>query len=151
MEKRFENFKSEILKRAKKANACRPEYGKACSSETFSELMQVIKDNFNFATQFRVIEPEIIEMYIDEFNANQIYCNMDVSSGFMLAYGSATVKAYDSATVEAYGSATVEAYGSVYVTSYWIMECKLYNNAIYRIREKNVIRYASDSVKFEKV
>lgn len=135
MEKRFENFKSEILKRAKKANACRPEYGKACSSETFSELMQVIKDNFNFATQFRVIEPEIIEMYIDEFNANQIYCNMDVSSGFMLAYGSATVEAYD----------------SVYVTSYWIMECKLYNNAIYRIREKNVIRYASDSVKFEKV
>ena len=166
METRFTEFKNEILIREKEANACRLEYGRAYKSETFIELMQVIKDNFEFATRNKVIEPIIIEAYKDEFNANGIYCNVDCTSGFLLVCGSATVRAYDSATVRAYdsttvkaydsttvearGSATVRAYDSAYVTSYHTIGCRLYNNAIYRIGESNTIRYTSGDIKFER-
>ena len=175
METNFKEFKDKILNRAKVANTCVGEYKKAYNSETFSELMQVIKDNFNFAYTRKVIDAELIKEYESIFNENKIFCNVDVSEGFLLAcdsatvkawgsatveaydsatveaYDSATVKAYDSATVKAYDSATVEAYGSAYIQSYSIIECKLGKNAIYRIRELNTIRYASDDIRFERV
>ncbi|WP_294554011.1 hypothetical protein, partial [uncultured Bacteroides sp.] len=125
MESKFNQFKEEILKRAKRADACKPEYSRAYKSESFAELIQVIKDNFNFAVSGKVIEPVSIEAYKDEFNANDVWCNVDCSSGFLLcgnatveAYGNATVKAYGNATVEAYGNATVEAYGNATVEAY---------------------------------
>ena len=67
------------------------------------------------------------------------------------ACGNATVEACDNATVEACDNATVEAWGNAYVSSYVIVECKLSGNAIYRIRRDNIIRFASDSLKFEKI
>ena len=142
MESKFNQFKEEILKRAKQADACKPEYARAYKSETFAELIQVIKDNFNFAVSGKVIEPNIIEEYKDEFNTNDVWCNVERSSGFVLAYGNATVEAYDNATVKAYGNA--------YVSSFYVVECKLSDNAIHRIRVSNTIRYASDTIKFEK-
>ena len=199
METNFLEFKEEILKRAKAANSCICEYKRAYSSQSFSELMQVIKDNFDFACFKKVIDSELIKLYENQFNENKIYCNIDISEGFLLAcdsatvkawdsatvkawdsatveawdsatvkawgsatvkawgsatveaWDSATVKAWDSATVKAWGSATVEASGSAYLTSYSTIECKLSENAIYRIRETNTIRYASDDIKFEKV
>ncbi|WP_052078050.1 head GIN domain-containing protein [Porphyromonas gulae] len=72
-------------------------------------------------------------------------------SATVRAYGSATVRAYDSATVEACDSATVRACGNAYVTSYSTIECTLSDKAIYRIRETNTIRFASDTLKFEKI
>jgi hypothetical protein len=163
----FNEFKKEILRRAKEANACADEYRRAYRSNDYSELIQVIKDNFNFAVIRKVIDPSLIEAYKDEFNANQIYCNVDVTSGFLLAWGNATVKAWGNATVEASDNATVKAWGNAtvkasvnatveasdnaYTTSYCIIECKLSGDAIYRIRESNTIRYASDNIRFEKV
>ena len=131
----FNDFKNEILKRAKEAGACSGEYRRAYQSNDYSELMQVIKDNFDFAVRRNVIGPSLIETYKDQFNANQIYCNVDASSGFLLASG----------------DATVEAWGNAYVTSYYVIECKLRDNAIYRIRESNTVRYVSDNINFEKV
>lgn len=142
METRFNEFKEEILKRTKEANACRPEYGREYRSKTFTELMQVIKDNFQFAASGKIIEPTIIEAYKEEFNANMIWCNIDCSTGYLLV---------DSATVEASGSATVRAYDSAYVTSYYTIECQLSGNAIYRIRESNTIKYSSDNITFKRV
>jgi hypothetical protein len=171
----FIEFKNEILRRAKEVKACTKEYGRACKSDNFDKLMQVIKDNFDYAVCNKVIDPSLIKACKEQFNANQIYCNVDVAEGFLLAcngstvkaYGSATVEAYDSATVEARNSSTVEAYGSAtvkaydsatietydsaYITSHHTIGCKLRGSAIYRIRESNTVRYASDSIKFERV
>ena len=72
-------------------------------------------------------------------------------SASVKAYGSASVKAYGSASVKAYGSASVEAYGSAYVYSFSIKECKLHNQAIYRIVDLNEVRYADETMKFVKV
>lgn len=46
MESRFEEFKKIILGRAKDASACTGQYRRAYSSESFKELMTVIRDNF---------------------------------------------------------------------------------------------------------
>jgi hypothetical protein len=227
----FNKLKNEILRRAKEARACTAEYQRAYQSNDCVELMQVIKDNFHFAVNNKVIDPSLIESCKDQFNANGIYCNVDVSDGFLLASGNATVRAWGNATVRAWGSATVEASGNAtveasgnatvraldnatveasgnatvraldnatvrasdnatvrasdnatveawgnatveawdsatvragdnatveawdnaYVTSYHTIECKLRDNAIYRIRESNTVRYVSDEIKFEKV
>jgi hypothetical protein len=187
----FNELKNEILRRAKEADARTGKYRRAYLSNDFSELMQVIKDNFHFAVFNKVIDAPLIEANKEQFNANQIYCNVDVKHGFLLAWGNATVKASgnatvkasgnasvrawdnaaveasgnaavrawdnatvearENATVEARGNATVEASDNSYVTSYCTIECKLYDNAIYRIRESNTVRYASDNIKFEKV
>ena len=74
------------------------------------------------------------------------------------AWGNATVKACGNVTVEAYGNVTVEAYGNVtvkawdnaYCTSHRIIECKLSNNAIYRVKSTNTVYYSSDNINFIK-
>jgi hypothetical protein len=105
--------------------------------------MQVIKENFRFAEKKGVIDVSLIEAFKKEFNENQIYCNEDVCHGFLLVTGNSKVNAY--------GNSKVDAHGDTYITSLSIVECKLSDNAIYRIRESNKIRYASDSIRFEKV
>ena len=188
-ETNFEAIKAEILKRAKEAHACSEQYGRAYKSQTLQELCDVIKDNFNWAFENKVITAELLMQFREEFAANEIYVNVSVPSGHLLcvsatvkafdsatveacgnatveacdsatvkAYGNATVKAFDSATVKAFDSATVKAYDSVtveangnaYCTSYSVIECKLSDNAIYRLRSTNTIYFASDEIKFNK-
>ena len=178
----FPEIKQEILRRAHEARACKEQYGRACKSETMAELCQVIKDNFWWACNHKVIDCELLEKFKEAFAEHDIFVNVSVERGYLLcgsatvkAYGSATVKAYDSATVEAYDSATVEAYdsatveacgsatvkacdsatvkawGSAYCTSYLLIECKLSDNALYRVRSTNTVYYANDSIKFQKL
>jgi hypothetical protein len=125
----FNELKEEILRRAKEAKACTNEYRRACLSNDFCELMQVIKDNFHFAVSRKVIDASLIEANKDQFNANQIYCNVDVERGFLLACDNATVEAYDNATVKAYDNATVEACDNATVKAYDNATVKAYNNA----------------------
>ena len=61
------------------------------------------------------------------------------------ATDNATVKAYGNATVEAYGNATVEAYNNAYIYSYYIIECKLKDNAVYRLISENKIFYPEET------
>ena len=121
----------------------------------------------------KVVTADLIERYREDFAANDIFLNVNVERGYLLcdsatvtacgsarvtacgsarvtACDSARVTACDSATVKAYGSATVKAYGSAYCTSYYTNECKLSDNAIYRVQSTNTVYYASDEIKFEK-
>ena len=170
----FSEIKQEILDRARRAEACRPEYGRAYAAETLGDLCTVIKDNFNWCCRNGVIDAPLLEKYKEDFAGNEIYVNIDTERGFLLcdgsatveAYGSATVRAYDNATVEACGSATVRAYdnatveawgnatveacGSACCSSWSLMECKLSDNALYRVQSTNTVYYANDSMKFRK-
>ena len=132
-ETNFEAIKAEILKRAKEAHACSEQYGRAYKSQTLQELCNVIKDNFNWAFNNKVITAELLMQFREDFAANEIYVNVSVQSGYLLC-----------------NSATVEAYDSAYCTSYSIIECKLSGNAIYRVRSTNTIYFASDEIKFNK-
>ena len=209
----FEDIKAEILNRAKAAKACTEQYRRAYKSETLQELCSVIKDNFRWCFNNKVITSNLLMQYREDFAQNDIFINISVRSGFLLcdnatveAYGNVTVKAYsnatveawDNATVKAWDNATVEAYGNVtvkaysnatvkaysnatvkacdnatveacgnatveawdnatvkacdnaYCTSRYIIECKLSNNAIYRVKSTNTVYYSSDNINFIK-
>ena len=166
---RFEEFKTTILERAKQECACKEQYSRALKSDTFEDLMSVIKDNFLWATENKIIDPILINEYKQEFNGNNIWCNENARNGFLLltgnttaeatgnttvraydnttveAYGNATVEATGNATVKAYGNATVEAYDNAYIYSYCIIECKLKDNAVYRLISENKIFYPEET------
>ena len=142
---RFEEFKTTILERAKKECACKEQYSRALKSDTFEDLMSVIKDNFLWATENKIIDPILINEYKQEFNGNNIWCNENARNGFLLltgnttaeatgnttveAYGNTTVEAYDNTTVRAYDNTTVEAYGNTTVRAYDNTTVEAYGNA----------------------
>ena len=190
---RFKEFKDIILNKAKEESACKGQYQRALKSGTFEDLISIIKDNFQWSINHKIIDPILIKEYKQEFNGNGIWCNENICNGFLLAtdnatveaydnatvratgnatveaynnatveaydnatvratgnatveaYGNATVEAYDNATVEAYGNATVEAYNNAYIYSYYIIECKLKDNAVYRLISENKIFYPEET------
>ena len=121
----FEDIKAEILNRAKAAKACTKQYSRAYKSETLQELCSVIKDNFNWCFNNKVITSNLLMQYREDFAQNDIFINISVRSGFLLcdnatveACGNATVKAWGNATVKAWGNATVEACDNVTVEAW---------------------------------
>ena len=126
---RFEELKKIILERARNASACREQYGRAYRAENLEELMQVVRDNFWWACHNRVIDGDIVDAYRDEFATGKIWHNENITEGFLIASGSATVEASGSATVEASGSATVEASGSATVIASGSATVKAYGSA----------------------
>ena len=153
----FEAIKAEILNRAKAAKACTEQYSRAYKSETLQELCSVIKDNFRWCFNNKVITSNLLMQYREDFAQNDIFINISVRSGFLLcvnatvkACGNATVKACDNATVKAWDNATVKAWDNAYCTSHRIIECKLSNNAIYRVKSTNTVYYSSDNINFIK-
>lgn len=56
----FEAIKAEILNRAKAAKACTEQYSRAYKSETLQELCSVIKDNFHWCFNNKVITSKLL-------------------------------------------------------------------------------------------
>ena len=146
----FSEIKQEILDRARRAEACRPEYGRAYAAEDMHGLCTVIKDNFNWCCRNGVIDAPLLEKYKEDFAGNEIYVNIDTERGFLLCDGNAKVKACGNATVAARGNAKVEAWNSAYCISYSLMKCKLSDNALYRVHSTNTVYYANANIKFQK-
>ena len=71
-------------------------------------------------------------------------------SATVKACGNSAVEAYGNATITAYGNARVSAFGNTYCISLYPIECKLNDNAIYRLRSENTIFFANDEIKFVK-
>ena len=115
---RFEKFKDIILNKAKEESACKGQYQRALKSGTFEDLISIIKDNFQWSINHKIIDPILIKEYKQEFNGNGIWCNENICNGFLLATGNAIVRATGNAIVRATGNATVEAYGNATVRAY---------------------------------
>ena len=112
---KFDFFKAEILKRAKDANACAEQYKRAYASVSFAELFTVIKDNFNYACNNKIVDFELLTTVKDEARESEIFVNESTKIGYLFAWGNATVKAGGNATVKAGGNATVEAWDNATV------------------------------------
>ncbi|MBP3511149.1 MAG: hypothetical protein J6K19_03810 [Prevotella sp.] len=130
----FKAIKKEILNRARAAQACREQYGRAYASETLQELCNVIKDNFNWCCINRVLTAELLEQYEADFSENRIYVNTDAAGGYLLAYG----------------NATVEAFGNAYCVSFLGINCRLSDNALNRVISTNTVYFANDNINFQK-
>ncbi|MDR1119433.1 MAG: hypothetical protein LBM08_00770 [Dysgonamonadaceae bacterium] len=136
---RFNEFKNEILRRAKEANACTDEYRRACQSKNFRELMRVIKDNFTFAVSYEVIDASLIAANKYRFNTNQIYCNVNVNHGFLLVCGNATVEVRGNGTVRAYNNTVVGACDNGTVRAYDRANVKMWGNATVEARDNATV------------
>lgn len=86
MEGKFEEIKQEILRRAHEAEACKKQYGRAYKAEDMATLCAVIKDNFWWCCRKEVLTGALVEKYREEFAAQDIYVNVDVEKGFLLAW-----------------------------------------------------------------
>ena len=125
---KFTEIKEEILRRAKEAKACVGQYKRALESQTLQELAQVIKDNFTWCCNNKVLDVEIIEKYKSEFATVEIYANESISSGYVVIDGkveqlSGNAVAYmrDNSTVtKMCGNSTVtKMCGNSTVTKMW--------------------------------
>ena len=123
---KFTEIKEEILRRAKNAEACVGQYKRALESQTLQELAQVIKDNFTWCCNWKVLDVEIIEKYKTEFASVEIYANESISTGYVvidgeveMLSGSAVAYMWGNSTVaEMWGNSTVaEMYGNATVTN----------------------------------
>ena len=161
---RFEEFKDIILERARLAEACREQYGRAYRAEDFPQLMEVIRDNFRWAVTHKVVDGDLIDAYREEFAAGKIWHNEDVRDGYLLAtgnstveatgsstvnaYGNSTVNAYGNSTVEATGNSTVEAYGSSTVNAYGNSTVKAYGSSTVNAYDSSTVNaYGNSTVK----
>ena len=120
--KTFEELKEELLIRAKNAGACQAGYAMGLRSDTKSDLLKAITENWFWVLRSaKIVDAKYLEDNFTEEELSEagIYTrNTHVVSTASFACGSATVKACGSATVKACGSATVEAYDSATVKAY---------------------------------
>jgi hypothetical protein len=128
----FNQIKQLVLERAKPNGACSGEFKRALQSENLSELCQVLKDNFFWGCQNNVITHGLIEQFKEDFAQNEIWSNQNVSSGFCLASGNATVRASSNATVRASGNATVRAWDNATVEASGNATVEAWDNATVR-------------------
>ena len=147
---RFEQFKKELLARAKAADTCAEQYSRALHAETMDSLLAVVRDNFRWAVRTDVLTGEFIDEWKDEFATGNIWHNSDVENGYLLAT-EGRFEACGNSSVEARGNSSVVAWGNSYTTSYNVIDCRLNEHAIHRIRMTNTIRYADKDMKFELV
>ena len=115
---KFQIFKDEIVKRCKEQSACQPEFKRILSSETFPEIITVLKDNFNWSCIHNIIDVELIDSIKDEARKSDLWVNETTKSGYLLAWDNATVEAGGNATVRAEDNATVRAGGNATVRAW---------------------------------
>ena len=83
---KFEDFKTEVLKRAKEQKACTYEYKAASESKDFEQLFSVLKRNFAWGRSHKIITPELIEQVKEEAAVNDMFVNVSTDKGYLLAY-----------------------------------------------------------------
>lgn len=133
----FNQFKNEILGRAKKARACKEEYKRAFESETLGDLMAVIKDNFRFAVLEKVIDGQMITENKKEFNKAGMFYNTNVLNGCLLAdgcgsykvMGTSEVVAFDGVELDVFGRSIVYAKDDVFVRGFENSQTFLFDSA----------------------
>ena len=110
--KTFEELKEELLIRAKNAGACQAGYAMGLRSDTKSDLLKAITENWFWVLRSaKIVDAKYLEDNFTEEELSEagIYTrNTHVVSTASFACGSATVKACGSATVKAYGNSYVE-------------------------------------------
>ena len=105
MEKKFEDFKKFIAERGKQADACASEYKRVLSSNNYGELLQVIKENYNWCYDNNVFTKQDIIDYIPN--------DVLLENGFYYDYNGCLVNdkkafVYDSTIQDVRGNATIQ-------------------------------------------
>ena len=142
-----------VIQRCVAANACKPEFKRLIASETETDFLSVLTDNWLWSSENKVLDFETVcefsedsrkEKNVSAYNVGDHSCNV----GYCILSGSATVRASGSATVRASGSATVEAYDSATVRASGSATVRAYGSATVRASGSATVR-AYDSATVE--
>ena len=163
--KKFNQFKSEILKRAKEVNACITQYQRAYKSENFDQLFQVIKDNFFYCCNTKIIDPDLIESVKEEAKECGIYHNESATNAYILGsdnctilgsdnctilgsgnciikgYGNCTIKGYDNCTIEGSGNCIIKGYDNCTIEGYDNSYLNVRSDMECKINDHAIMRY----------
>ena len=166
MEK-FNQFKSEILKRAKEVSACITQYQRAYKSENFDQLFQIIKDNFFYCCNNKIIDPDLIESVKEEAKKCGVYHNESATNAYILGSSNCTIRGYGNCTIEGYGNCTIRGfdnctikgfdnctilgYDNSYLNVRSDMECKINDHAIMRYRDTNEVVVIGSNIKVKTI
>ena len=138
----FQEIKNKIICSAKESNACKTEFNRALNSKDIQELLKVVKDNFNYCCNNKIITKDLLEEIGKEVcEENDLFLNVSTNKGYLFA---------DSATVRAWGSATVEAWGSAYINSFNSLDHKISDKVILRYYFGNKVILAENISNYEK-
>ena len=154
----FQGFKDWLIVAAKQADACASQYKRALESQTWEQLLTVVKENANWLYSNNIITTDSLVNVPDEILLeNGIYVkktNVTQNAGLAIYYsstsehygsstsnhydsstskhyGSSTSNHYDSSTSEHYGSSTSEHYGSSTSNHYGSSTSKHYGSSTY--------------------
>jgi len=114
MKNQFEIFKQFIAKKGKNANACSGEYKRVLSSSNFDELLQVIKDNYQWCFNNSIFsKDELISFVPNEvLLENGFYYNYSgelLNDKVAFVYDSNIQNVCDNATIQdVRGNATIQ-------------------------------------------
>ena len=155
---KFQEIKSEILKRAKSVDACQSEYDRAEKAKTTLELLKVVTDNFIYCCDKKIIDVELLEkISIETCNKANLYVNQDCKDGYLFCYGNSTAECYGNSTAWCFGNSTARCFDNStawcfdnsYLVSYNSIDHKLSDKAICRYYYDNKIVLADKSMKIE--
>ena len=143
MEK-FEQFKNELLARAKAADACAEQYSRALHAETMDSLLAVVRDKFRWAVRNNVLTGEFIDEWKDEFATGNIWHNCNVENGYLLATEGRFV-AWGNSSVEAWGNSSVEARDNSSVVAWDNSSAEAYDNSSVEARGNSSVKARGNS------
>lgn len=135
---RLKELKGELLERAL---MCEDE--ELDKAKTIKEIIDIVKFDFPIACVTGLIDDGLISSFKEEFNANEIYCNENVSKGFLLVTNGeyeakgevkavvigGTLIAYDNVLVYSYDNSSVMAFNKVKVMAHCTTIISLFGEA----------------------
>lgn len=151
----YTRLKSEFISRINKAEAHTDLYSSILNAADMNHLCMVLKNNFWWFINNRVLTTDFIDHYRSYFSKYGINANVSVEDGFLLcdrayatAHGNATVAAYGNAIVEATDTVTVRAFNCARVIASGNAKVEAMNSAmVYACACATVIAYSSSIVK----
>lgn len=169
LDSKFTEIQAEILNSSEIYDSSDEIRASIFKSKSLSELMTVIKDNFVHVVWDKLITPELIIKYRAEFASNQIFCNEDICSGYLLCVDSAVkvrgdafviakresvvradgrcrIIAQDQTHVYAHEYTQVEAYGRTRVFAFGFSKVKATGTSAIKAYDNSIIKVRGRSV-----
>ncbi len=161
--KTFETFKSEFITACKNKGACEPEFKRVLLSNNFTELLQVIKDNYSWCMNNELFSKEDIIRWVDNETliSNGFYYDYTgvINGNVAYVYDGLITRVMNNATIQdvrgnatiqdVWGNATIQnVRGNATIQNVWdnatIQNVRdnatiqdVWDNAIYRIMNYN--------------
>ena len=143
---KFQEIKSEILKRAKSVDACQSEYDRAEKAKTTLELLKVVTDNFIYCCDKKIIDVELLEkISIETCNKANLYVNQDCKDGYLFCYGNSTAECYGNSTARCFGNSTAWCYGNSTAECYGNSTAWCFGNSTARCFDNSTARCFDNS------